>query len=156
MNVGMIFAIIFTAIVIVFLLAGGTKLITDLLGFGELAQIETEIRELENTVSKEVYWQPLGASRLFEFTITPGMDRACFLDYLDPRANPEKGWTGNNVIEYQIRMMNYTIYLFMDSGNEQGYPIKKARVKENFCISSTQELMLISRGSYVEISPAPA
>ncbi len=156
MNVGMIFAIIFTVIVVVFLLVGGMKMITDLLGLGEEAQIRAQIERLENTVSREVYWLPVGGSKPFEFTLTPGMDRVCFLDYLDPGPNPGKGWEGNNVIEYQVRSMNYTVYYFFKDGNEDGRAIEKARVRESFCIGSTQDLMLTSRGRYVEIMPSPA
>lgn len=153
MDVGMVFAMIFTAIVIVFLLTGGMKMIMDLLGFGESAQIEAQIRGLGNTVSKEVYWLPIGGSKPFEFALTSGTDRVCFLDYLDPRANPAKGWEGNNVIEYQVRQENYTIYYFFKNGDENGYPVERARVMESFCISSSQDIMLTSRGRYVEISP---
>lgn len=153
MEVGMVFAIIFSVIVIVFLLTGGMKMITDFLGFGEGAQIEAGIRELRNVASKEVYWLPIGGSKPFEFTVTPGTDRVCFFDYLDPRANPERGWEGNNVIEYQVRQENYTVYLFMKNGNENGYQIERARAEESFCIKSTQDIMLTSRGRYVEIAP---
>ena len=97
MNVGMIFAIIFTVIVIVFLLTGGMKMITDLLGLGEEAQIKAQIDNLRNTVGREVYWLPIGGSKPFEFSLTPGTDRVCFFDYIDPVSNPEKGWEGNNV-----------------------------------------------------------
>ena len=153
MNVGMIFAMIFTALVIAFLLLGGMEMITDLLGFGEEAQIQTKIRELENIVKNEVYWLPLGGSKPIEFPLTSGIYRLCFFDYLDPRPNPAKGWEGNNVIEQMVRMENYTIYIFWKNGEEGGYSIERGRVKENFCTKSSIELMLISRGGYVEISP---
>ncbi len=156
MNVGMIFAIIFTVIVIVFLLTGGMKMITDLLGLGEEAQIKAQIDTLRNVVASEVYWLPIEGSKPFEFSLTPGTDRVCFFNYLDPGANPEKGWEGNNVIEYQARMMNYTVYYFFKDGNENGYAIEKAMVTESFCTKSPMDLMLISRGRHVEIAPSPA
>lgn len=156
MNVGMVFGIIFAVIVVVFLLAGGMKMITDLLGFGELGQISAQMERLGNTIRDEVYWLPIGGSQPFDFSLTQGTARVCFFDYLDPAANPDMGWEGNNVIEYHIRQMNYTVYYFLKDGQEDGHALARARVLQSFCTQSSIRLMLISRGSYVEIVPAAA
>ncbi len=159
MDVSIVFVFVFVIIVIGFLLVGGVGLVTRFFGLGENIQIERQAAEFELAVySKEkktgIFWTTTGSSEEFNFLVGSGIEKACFFDSKDPRDNPAKGWIDEYDYQQLIKDNGYSLLYFVRGKGLKGFALEKFKPAENFCITSTTNLLLTNMGSYVDVKGA--
>jgi hypothetical protein len=155
MNVGVVFGMIFTVIVVLFLLVFGLGQLTDFFCLSSDAQVQKAIRDVENRV-EQVYNLAEGSSMTLDLNL-PSDLKFCFIDPLNPGPqdySPQtwKNWYPDDVYITLIQDNNYTLWYTGCSG-QNGYRIKNLKPKNNesFCIKPGVELYLVNKGQYVEI-----
>jgi|SRR3989338_3865980 len=159
MDLSLVFVFIFVIIVIGFLLVGGINLVTRFFGLGEDLQVERQAAEFELAVySKEkktgIFWTTTGSSEEFNFFIGSGVEKVCFLDPQNPRDNPAKGWIDEYDYQELIKDNGFNLVYFISGKGLKGFTLDKFKPEENSCITSTTNLLLTNKGSYVDIREA--
>lgn len=159
MDISLVFTFIFVIIVIGFLLGGGVNLIMKFFGAGEEVQLEKQAGEFEMSVySKEkktgIFWTTTDSTENFNFAIGDNVQNVCFFNTADPRDNPSKGWIDEYEYKDLIKANNYSLVYFRRDKGLKGFIIEKLKPDENFCITSTTNLLLTNKGSYVDVKPA--
>ncbi len=153
MNVGVVFSIILSIIVIIMVLALGSKQIIDLLGLSNTALTKKAIQDLSTTANR-VYSLGEGSTLKFDLTI-PGNTRFCFIDPENPEANidpdPDRRWRPDNVIISIIQEKQYNIWVYGD-GFQEGYRIEHLQPAENFCAKSGTKLFFTNNGLTVGLT----
>lgn len=156
MNAGMVFALIFTVIVIGLVLVFGMGQIGSLFCMSSDAQAGKVISDLED-VSFEVYNLAEGSSRVYQVSL-PSDARLCFVDpespgtQLYPSGESWKNWVADPVYQSMIQENGYNLWYEICSG-KGGTRLQYLRVTQNFCVEGSREVYLENRGLWVEISP---
>lgn len=155
MNAGMVFALIFTVIVIGLVLVFGLGQMGSLFCMSSDAQVGKSMTDLE-TVASEVYNLAEGSSRVFRISL-PGDSKLCFVDpegtgiQLYTAADSWKNWVPDPVYESIIQEKGYNIWYEMCSG-KGGKTLSYVKVPKNFCVIGGKSIYLENKGLWVEIS----
>ena len=159
MDISIVFMFIFVIIVVGFLLTGGVNLVMKFFGVGADVQLEKQTREFELTAySKEkrtgLFWTTTGSTENFNFFVGDDVEKACFFDPANPEDNPSGNWVDEYGYIDVIKAGKYSLAYFRKDKGLKGYALEKLKPEENFCISTTTNLLLTNKGSYVEVKPA--
>lgn len=156
MDISIVFVFIFVIIVVGFLLTGGVNLILRFFSLGESVQLERQAEEFELAVySSEkktgIFWTTTGSTDAFNFFVGDNIERACFLDPADPEDNPAKGWIDEYDYKELIKGSGYSLAYITKNSGLKGFAVEKLKPEQNFCITSTANLLLTNKGSYVDV-----
>jgi hypothetical protein len=155
MDAGMVFALIFTVIVIGLVLVFGMGQIGSLFCMSSDAQVGKALDDIEN-VAFEVYNLAEGSSRLLKVSL-PGDARLCFVNPESPEtqlytsSENWKNWVSDPVYESMIQERGYNIWYEMCSG-KGGKKLPYISVPKNFCIEGGKNVYLENKGLVVDIS----
>lgn len=148
MNVGLVFGIIFAAIVIGFLFFFGFKYINEMFGVNCEAVLGDQIIKLRNQVGK-TFQLSMGATQEYELIVPGCIEKICFVNPDDPSSYGN--WETNNVINRMILAYKYNMIVFNKDKTFKGYGIKHLTTEYNFCVSSKKTLLLSNDGSFVVV-----
>ncbi len=151
MNVGLIFGIIFAAIVIGFLLMFGMGSVTDLFNISGNAQLGQQVVNLQSKV-ESTFNLAYGSVQEFKFVLPPGVKKICFVDPDNPFSNPDGSWESNKFLDTYISRYSYNLLVFKGDDLPEGYVIKKLKPNQNFCMTKTRKITLKNLGSVVEVT----
>ncbi|NIO22560.1 MAG: hypothetical protein GTN38_00850 [Candidatus Aenigmarchaeota archaeon] len=151
MNVGLVFGIIFAAIVIGFLLFFGFKYINEMFEVNCDAILGDQIIKLRDQVEK-TFQLSLGSSQEFILNIPSCTEKMCFVDYDDPSSYGN--WETDNILTRMIIQNKYSLIVFDRDKNFEGYEIERLKPNYNFCVSSRKTLLLKNEGSFVNVKPS--
>lgn len=152
MNVGLVFGIIFAAIVIGFLLFFGVRYFGDMSEAACESQMWQQIENLKNSVSSTLTLSKDSVQELR--VIVPGcFEKICFVDPNHPEDYPEAGWEPENHVRLIVTNEKSNVIIYKSSGVVKGHKIEKFRPYVNFCMTSTKTLTLQNTGKIVEITP---
>ena len=150
MNTGMVFGMIFAAIVIGLLLIFGAEQIINIFCLSSNAQVNKAVKDLENEV-ENVFVLAEGSAMPFTVAV-PRNAMICFINHSNPaamnnwRPEPDKF----NIISNKIRQYRYNLWIYYGCGtNDDGYKIRYLQVSENFCVGAGTELYLENKGYHV-------
>jgi hypothetical protein len=153
MEVSMIFAMIFALVAIVFLLAGGMEQVMTVLNFGGDSAMKNQINSMAK-IAEKVFWSSRGSSDDLSFKLTSSFDKACFLNYIDPRPNERMGWSGDSFVQSVVKSENKTLVVFKKDKTYEVYELKGVMADKSFCILKTYNLVLENAGDHVNVYPA--
>ena len=146
MNVGLMFLLIFSIVVIMMFFIFGFDSLQGITCLGNEAKTTKAIKDLESMVI-DTSLQGEVSSNIFKLRI-PDDSRFCFID-------PENAdvktitWSIDDVFLTTIRENGYTIWYDHCSGID-GYALDKIKPTENFCVKSA-DLYLENKGFFVSI-----
>jgi hypothetical protein len=159
LSVGMVFALIFTIIVIGLLLTFGMDSIIRFFCFANDAQTTSVIKKLEIAVDS-LYEKSEGSSLLFKLKL-PSNAKLCFVNASNPSSrfhtDPVKTWNPDITIQDMIKENGYNLWFFHCSG-QSGYKItcknspQCFQPSDNFCATSGSELYLVNKGEWIEVT----
>jgi hypothetical protein len=144
MNVGLVFGIIFAAILIGFIFIFGFGQIQSILGFGQEASFDKTIDDFRNAVS-QVYSLSQGSVQGFDFPFPESYDSVCFVG--DPEQRTPT-WEPDAVYTSLIEGYGYNVIV---TGTNKGYKIDNLSPTNNFCIASKTKVYLRNMGRYVDV-----
>ncbi|MBI4176228.1 MAG: hypothetical protein HY518_03420 [Candidatus Aenigmarchaeota archaeon] len=159
MDVGMVFAIILTTIVIVLILTFGMEQIRELLGIGKLAQVANSMQKLRDDVDL-VYTLAEGTTKPFKLGI-PSDVRFCFVDIQNTGANedseyfadPKTRWNPEAGVAREIGRKGYNIWIYQSANDfGKGYLVENLDPEESFCALGPRSLILQNKGFFVDIA----
>lgn len=148
MNVGLVFGIIFTAIVIGFLLFFGFKYINEMFTVNCDAILGDQIIKFRDQVGK-TFRLSLGASQEFTLIVPSCVEKICFVDPESP--DSYGNWETNNILTRMILQNKYSMIVFNKDRTFRGYEVDHLKAEYNFCVSSKQKLLLKNDGSFVAV-----
>jgi hypothetical protein len=149
MNIGMVFAVIFTVILISFLLIFWSGGLTRFLCLSSDAQTHKVVSDIKR-LSEELGYTSEGSAKRFQLGL-PSETRFCFVNPENPSSNPSRGWDSDPVYEAIIKENRYNLWYYYCSG-KNGVRIPNLRAKYNFCSGSGDVVFFENMGLYVEIS----
>jgi len=155
MNVGLVFGIIFTIILIGFLFSVGIDQIISIFGVTGQAQIQGTVKNIERLV-EELYHLSEGSSNTYTISIPAG-SKICFLKPDDPTPNPARGWNPEPFIythliaDNQSQYFGSNLWIYFNPKRQEGYKIPYLEPIYNFCVTSGQELYFENRGVFVSV-----
>lgn len=162
MNTGMIFAMIFTVIIIGFILAVGFGQIQDFFCLGSNAQANNAILGIESIV-EEVFVMAAGSGKTYPLSL-PADVKVCFVNTNDPSPVPytDRTLTWNPDLLILEEMLenpkspsyksNLWIYL-CGSPLGEGYKMSYLSPSKSFCAKKGTQLYIENKGAFVDISP---
>ena len=148
MEVGLVFGIIFTAIIIGFLLFFGFKYINEMFGVNCEAVLGDQIIKLRDRVG-DTFQLSMGATQEFTLIVPNCIEKICFVNPGDPSSYGN--WETNNVINNMILAYGYNMIVFNEDKTFNGHKIDHLTTEYNFCVSSKKNLLLKNDGSFVVI-----
>ena len=153
MNVEVVFGIILAVIVIISILAFGSRQIAEFLGLSNAAITKKSVEDLRATAARAY---SLGEGSTLEFRLSiPANARFCFVDPENPEANidpdPDRRWTPDSIVMGIITENMYTLWA-ESPGEQDGYAIDYVRPLENFCAKTGTRLYFENRGLYVSVT----
>ena len=151
MNVGLIFGIIFAAIVIILLLFFGFKYINEVMVLGCESQLGQQITNLKKAVGSTLALSE-GASQELRMLIPRCVERVCFVDPKHPEFKGE-GWVPNEFTTKLVSRYGYNVVVIKSNGGVDGYKIDKLKPYVNFCLTSSDDVIIRNAGALVEIMP---
>ncbi|MBL7160864.1 MAG: hypothetical protein ISS93_03385 [Candidatus Aenigmarchaeota archaeon] len=162
MNVGMAFAVIFTLIIIGFVLAVGMEQIQSFFCIGSDAQANKAVKDIEKVV-EEVFLLAKGSGKTYHVAIPSGV-KICFINRKNPDPHPYTDrsltWDPDPIIlEHFLRNPNSPQYgsntWIYYCGKElgEGYKIKYLSPSKSFCVTTGRDLYIEQAGSSADISP---
>lgn len=158
----MVFAIVFTLIIIGMIFALGFTQIQDFFCLGANAQATKAVTDLESLV-EEVYVLAEGSGKNYPLALPSGV-KVCFVNEQnpDPRPWPDPGRTWNPdrlILEEFLKnpaspsyRSNTWIY-FCGKPLGEGYKIPSLSPSESFCAQGGDKLFLENKGTFVDVSP---
>lgn len=161
MDTGMVFAIIFTLIVVGFILAVGVGQIQSFFCLGSNAQTNKAVNDIE-TLTEELFVLAKGSSKNYPISL-PADAKVCFINITNPSAHPytdsSKTWNPSRIIlESVLRNpssssygSNVWIYRCGDAVGS-GYKMDYLSPSKSFCATGGDKLYLENRGKSVDIS----
>ncbi len=153
MNVGMVFGMIFSIIIIGFVLYFGYTYIGEYMGIQSDAGLMQQILSIDSTTS-EIYNMAYESSRSFTVSMSSGSGKLCFVDTDNPSANPDGGWPDSEILRKMVTSYENNV-LILDSGGmyKEGKKIDHLVPyrRENFCVSSPTRLILMNEGDHVSV-----
>ena len=155
MDAGQVFGLIFTLILVAFLLVFGFNQIRDFFCLGSDAQVFKQVKDLE-VVVEDLYTKTEGSSVPVDMRI-PSDGSICFLNIDDYSRNFAYGWDPSPYIISEIlnnpRHQDYQSNLWVKKcGGEEAYKIANLKSSVNFCTAKGDEIFLENKGFYVEVS----
>lgn len=152
MNVGLVFGIIFAAIVIGLLMFFGFKYINEVVDLSCQSQMGQQIVNLEKAVDSTMTLSR-GGSQKYNFLFPSCLERVCFVDPDNPGVdNPEGGWESTEFMIDLVSRYKYNLIFIEPNGGFEGHVIDKVKPYVNFCLTSAKEVTLLNTGRTVEIS----
>ena len=152
MNVGLVFGIIFAAIVIVLLLIFGGRYIQDIFVISCESQVGQRIVDIEKAV-KSTYTLSQGSYQELRVMMPDCMEKVCFVDPDNPELdNPAGDWESSEFMTDLVSRYKYNVLMIRPSGGVDGYKIDKMKPYVNFCLTSTKTVILRNKGSLVDIT----
>jgi len=160
MDTGMVFAIIFTVIIIGFVLAIGIGQIQDFFCLGSNAQTNKAVMDIESVV-EEVYVLARGSSKTYTLSL-PADSKICFVAE-DPSPHPyldtTKTWNPDKIILDEVFRnpnspqygSNLWIY-HCGTPIGEGYKMKYLSPSKSFCAVSGRSIYIENAGAEVDIS----
>ena len=147
MNVGLIFGVVFTLILIGFVLIFGGQGIMNLMNISGETKIYSDISTLEKEVSN-LYSMSENSAK----TITVHAENDVKVCFVDPdRADiTENGWVADGKYDFIAQHSRYNVFIIKKDGFD-GKTIKHLKPRHNFCIISRKTLTVINKGRYVDI-----
>ena len=162
MEVSIVFGFILTLIVLAFVLLFGAGTINDLFGLSGDAQFGNQITEIQKLACGQardskclggLYWRIPGDSERYKIGLPGGFSKVCFVDPDSDLYRSTETWDGEDSIAInQIQVYKFNVYGFKPSGESIGKIVPSLKPAQNFCVSKTGELILSSKGQYVEVS----
>ncbi len=158
MNVDMVFAIIFTIILVGFLFSLGMDQIIAIFGVSGQAQVQSAVKNIEK-ISEELYHLAEGSSNTYALSIPSGR-RICFLKSADPSPNPSRGWNpekhiyDNLIMDSSSQYFGSNIWIYFTQTKQEGYKIPNLEPVYNFCAPSGTTLYFENKGVFVSIEMA--
>lgn len=155
MNVGLVFGIIFTVIVMGLLLVFGTGIISDMLGLGSQAQVQKSIKDIENQV-KNLVTLSRGSTLPYKVAI-PQNTKICFVNSTDPShryyAKNSRNWDPEKWEQDSILSNGYNIWYYLGTPAGYSYSISKLYVYQgnSFCVTTNDNLFFSNKGGVVEV-----
>ncbi|RLJ00475.1 MAG: hypothetical protein DRP03_00080 [Candidatus Aenigmatarchaeota archaeon] len=138
---------IFTIILIFTIMVFGGKQIMHILNFGGEAGVYLNVGELENKV-EDIYSMSYNSADKLTIRVPEGT-KICFLNPRNAK-KPGVNWKADENYAFIAEMNNYNLMIIRSDGFD-GKQIKHLLPSENFCLISTNDVMLINKGSYVDI-----
>lgn len=161
MQIGMVFAIIFTLILIGFLFAVGFNQIQSFFCIGSNAQTNKAVKDIEAFVD-EVFILAKGSGKSYPLSL-PSDAKLCFINKTNPGPHPyqdtTKTWNPDSLIIEQFLQnpdspdygSNLWIYR-CGSPLGEGYTMRFLSSSKSFCALSGTTLFLENTGATVDIS----
>lgn len=152
MNIGLLFGIIFAAIVMGFVLFFGYTQFSNMACIQGESITAQQIVRLERDID-DVFSMAMDSSQEFDFIVGTCTGKVCFVDADDSGPNPERGWDGGTIYEELVSTNGYNLFIMDEQGrHKDGKKIEHMIPDENFCISASSSLLLTNRGRSVEVS----
>jgi len=151
MDMALVFGVIFSVIVIGFVIAFAVPLIMNSGCNQQQLQMSSVLNELKNKVS-DVYL--LSKDSTIQYTLNiPGSSKICFLDATADN-NPTEGWNVDDTRRQMIKDSQYNVW-YTDCSGEYGKSIAHLshETGKSFCMQ-TGKIWLENIGSSVEVSRA--
>ncbi len=151
MSVGMVFALIFTVIVIFFVLLFGSGIINNIFCFGNNAQMKKSLEDIQDIVENRIYPKSQGSSETYKLNV-PGDIKFCFINPSNPEDNLAGDWVPERIYQNLIKEHGYNVWIYM-CGGQKGYTIKHLFISpdKNFCAKSGDTLYIENQGPHVSI-----
>jgi len=155
MNVGLVFGMIFTVIIIGFVIAYGTGMIGDIFCLTGSAETHKALIDIES-MAEEVYNYGFGSSRVYSLALPSG-SKICFVDTDDPSTQvyPIRAYNWVPTEAQEIIISNLSRNIWYKDCNGADYTtierLQPADLK-SFCAPGGTELYFENAGSIVEIS----
>jgi len=151
MSVGMVFALIFTIVLMAFVILFGWDAVTRLLCFGENSKVQKSIDQIKDLVENHVYPKSKGFSEIYELNVPEGT-RFCFVNSTDPRPNILGNWEPDTIYQNMIKENKYTLWV-KHCGGQSGYRIDHLYIPpdRNFCVKTGARLYFENHGRYVTV-----
>ena len=146
MNIGMVFIIIFSIVVIMMFFIFGFDSLQGMMCLGNEATTTKAIKDLESMVI-DTSLQGESSSNIFKLRISED-SRFCFID-------PENAdvktitWNADRIAIGHIRENNFNLWYDHCTGTS-GFTFDKLKSVENFCVKSA-DLYLENKGFFVSI-----
>ena len=151
MDTGLVFGIIFAAIVMGLLLFFGFRYINDMMAAGCDSQAGQQVTNIRN-VAKSVLTFSKGSTQSVKILMPACFSKMCFIDPGHPEvANVMAGWAPGDIENIMVSRYKYNIIAYRNGGGIDGYIVEKMKPDVNFCITSTGDITLKNAGTYVEI-----
>jgi len=152
MDTALVFGIIFAAIVIMLLMFFGFRYINDWMGVSCDSQIGQQVTNLKGAV-KATLTLSKDASQETRILIPGCIKKVCFVDPDHPEINnKEGGWVPNEFLMQTVSSYKYNVVLIRSDDGIEGYDIQKFRPYVNFCLTSSEDVILRNIGTLVEVT----
>jgi len=160
-NIGMVFAMIFTVIIIALVLAVGMNQITDFFCLGSNAQANKAVKDIESLVG-EVFLLSSGSGKSYPLSL-PSDVKVCFINKTNPGPHPytdtKKTWNpGTLILENFLQnptspQYGSNIWIYY-CGKElgDGYKMKYLSPSKSFCAPTGSKLYIENTGPSVDIT----
>lgn len=150
MDTGLVFGIIFAAIVITLLLVFGFDYINKLFSISCDSQTGQQMINLKNVV-KSTLTLSQGSSQEIKMLIPSCVQKVCFVDPQHPEVdNSEWGWIPNDFLINMASRYNYNFIIIRNDGSIDGYEIEKLKPYVNFCLTSSRDVTIRNLGTLAE------
>jgi len=155
MEIGTVFGIIFTLILMSALVIFGFIVMSDISEQMELQQIVEEVDKLQEIVTNFRLMTGTGSTDDYALQI-PATSTFCFVNASDPSPQISRGWNPNSIVQSMIIENEYNLWYYYQNGKKQeGKKINHLTVSEdfgNFCADNGAKLQLEKTGPIIEIS----
>jgi hypothetical protein len=153
MEVGLIFGIIFAAIVMGLLIFFGFRYISDMISISCESQVQQQAENLKN-VAKSTLALSKDSAQEFKIIIQSNcVSRMCFVNTDNPQVeNNEWGWIPSEFLTTMVSRYGYNVIITRPDGAIDGYQIDKLKPSVNFCLTSTKEVTLRNAGKTVDVT----
>ncbi len=153
MDTGLVFGIIFAAIVVSLLVFFGFRYINEMVSVTCESQIGQEITDIRSAVRATLSLSR-GSSQELRLVHPSCLRKICFVDAGHPEIeNAGAGWEPTEFTTDLVSRYKYSVLLFRPDGGIEGHAIDKFGPSVNFCVSSTKDVVLRNTGTAVEIAP---
>jgi len=151
MNVGLLFGVIFASIVIGFVLFFGVTYIGDMNNVSCASQLGQQMTNLESAVRSTLSLSQ-GSSQELKILVPGCFQKICFVDPEDPEKNPQQGWDPDRGVLSIVESQENNVIVYMPGGTVDAYRIDRFEPYVNFCITSTENVILKNTGREVQIT----
>lgn len=153
MEVGLIFGIIFAAIIMGLLIFFGFKYISDMISISCESQVQQQTENLKNA-AKSTFSLSKDSAQEFKIIIQSNcVSRMCFVDPEHPEVqNMEWGWVPNEFLNKMVSSYKYDVIITRPDGAVDGYQIDNLKPSVNFCLTSTRDVTLRNVGKTVDVT----
>lgn len=152
MDVGLVFGIIFAAIVIILLVFFGFKYINEVMVLSCESQAGQQVKNLESVV-KSTFALSKGGSQELRIIVPNCIERFCFADPDHPEIeNVGGGWNPNEFVTNLVSRYRYNVILMKSNNAVDGYRIENFKPYVNFCLESSRNVIVRNQGAFVDVT----